>query len=36
MKETLNFDPKFEVLHNCNNILPENRMEEYKSCEVSV
>lgn len=36
MKETLNFDPLFEVLHNSNDILPVNRMEEYKSYEVSV
>lgn len=36
MKGTLNFDPTFEVLHNCNNISSMDSMEEYKSYEVSV
>lgn len=35
MKVTLNVDPTFEVLHNCNNTLSVNTMEEYKSNEVS-
>lgn len=36
MKGTLNFDPTFEALHNCNNTLSVNSVEEYKSSEVSV